>query len=257
MSNVPINKNDSWNPYFYKNFVGFSSIVPFWAEVASQFLLGWPSIADFNDLRSEGDLAFILQQSGMVYEAQIYLKRQVPTRLNVWHDFFNNLTWLVFPRTKWAMITRSMQEKRGAQRTSRQNLLAHFDECGMVLCSVQPDYFKMVKQHQWKALFWEARDLIQQAEPFIVGHGLLQKGLAPYIGMTGKVILMTVLPHFFSLSAVEKLAYIDQKLAHYILSEAFPNLPKSLDPFPLLGWPGWHQDNRCAEFYDNHDYFRP
>lgn len=272
-----------WDPYFYKSFAGYASIFPSWDPYAAEFPEAWPSPSDFNRLASHhqvNNLQFILQEASMSYEQMIYSQRKVPMRLNHWHDFFNNLSWLSFPQMKWALINRYAQEnnlhqregyshendahqregysyaKSAHQRTSRQNLLAHLDECGIVLCSAQPACFEMVKQFEWKSFFWETRGLAEVCEPFIIGHGLLEKCLSPYIGITGKAILLPVEASFFSLPKIEQIAYIDQAVSRYILSEGFPDTPKSLHPFPFLGWPGWHAGNRCASFYDNRDYFR-
>jgi len=36
------------------------------------------------------------------YAPRIYMTGEVQTRTNNWHDFFQFLTWLIFPRTKAA-----------------------------------------------------------------------------------------------------------------------------------------------------------
>lgn len=91
----------------------------------------------------------------------------------------------------------------------------------------------------------------------IFGHGLFEKAQNPYIGMTGKVMFLEVTADFFRLPIHERLKYIDLQLAEWILSANFPEEPKALHPFPLLGWPKWHAQNHSAVFYDNQNYFRP
>lgn len=78
-----------------------------------------------------------------LYEGRIVERGQVPTRLDDWHDFFNALTFVVFPRAKWALHQRQYQLLRrrigphtrrlpGA-RTREQDALALFDEGGIAL----------------------------------------------------------------------------------------------------------------------------
>lgn len=268
MFNEQINKKDIWNPCFHKDFGGFESILPIWQQFQCQFDTDWPSIHDFNQIAQnwywlkrideQYQVRFIEQQSTMRYENQIHQAGQVPSRLFHWHDFFNNMTWLNFPKTKWALIHKNVNTHHAIenQRTPQQNLLAHFDECGIVLCSDKASIFESIKQFQWKKLFWETKDLLSHCFPIIIGHGILEKALAPYIGMTAKAILLEVREDFFTLSTFDKHQYVDKALEKYILSQAFPNSPQALHPFPLLGWPFWHPENRNEAFYENKNYFR-
>jgi len=270
MYNARIDKKDIWNPLFYKDFLGYESLVPWWQHYESQFQNKWPDIDDYNawfrqsaevnHLPSEYHVSFIIQSELADYEQDVYLRRNVCTRKENWHDFFNNLTWILYPKTKWALIQRSYQENADKPltqvRSKRQNLLAHFDECGMVLCSVKPSLFNDVKMFSWKKLFFETTDLAEHAWPLIFGHGLFEKAKNPYVGMTGKVVFLEVAPEFFDLPILERLGFVDTKMAAWIASLDFPAEPKALHPFPLLGWPKWHAQNSDPSFYDNRDYFR-
>lgn len=270
MYNVQIDRKDIWNPSFYKDFLGYESLVPWWQQYEDQFQNKWPDIdhynqwfqkfATINHLSSEYHVSFIPQSAQAVYEQDVYLRKNVCTRINNWHDFFNNVTWILYPKTKWAIIQRSTQENINKPpqqvRTKRQNLLAHFDECGMVLCSAEPDLFNYVKTFSWKNFFLEP-DLVLRAWPLIFGHGLFEKANKPYIGMTGKVIFLQVEPMFFDLSIEQRLSFIDDQLSAWILHADFPDDPKALHPFPMLGWPKWHAQNTDPAFYDNRNYFRP
>lgn len=254
-----------WDPYFYNKFVGFEKSLPLWKKVG--FFDHWPLIKDYNQfamkfltIPKDRSIRFVIQKPQMQYEDEIYHHSTVPTRLFHWHDFFNNLTWMTFPQTKWALIQKSYQEKvtrLDKNRTATQNVLAHFDECGVVLCSDEDDFFEYFKNFEWKKCFWNLRnDLLSHCYPIIVGHGILEKALAPYIGLTAKIIFLKTTKSFFSLNDEQKIAFVDAQLSHYIMSPNFPTMPKALTPFPLLGWPTWHPDNYSEPFYDNTDYFR-
>ena len=271
MYNAPIDKKDIWNPFFYKDFLGYESVVPWWQPLESQFQNKWPDIdayntwfkqsAVVNQLPADFHVSFIPQSALASYEQDVYLRRNVCTRQENWHDFFNNVTWILYPKTKWAIIQRGYQENSDKlptqARTKRQNLLAHFDECGMIFCSDCPSLFNQVKNHAWKKLFFETANLKVHAWPLIFGHGLFEKAKNPYIGMTGKIVFLHVRPDFFDLPMLARISYIDTKMAEWILSADFPDEPKALHPFPMLGWPDWHVQNRDPAFYDNCCYFRP
>lgn len=250
-----------WDPYFYPKFPGFKNSLPLWEKMP--LFENWPLIEDYNQMANftnNPSLRFMVQNSQMDYENEVYTAHQVPTRLYHWHDFFNNLSWLTFPKAKWAMIEQSQREKIAAnnhQRSTKQNVLAHFDECGILLCSDQDEFFSSIAEFEWKKNFWDKREaLLEHCYPIILGHGILEKCLKPYLGMTAKAIFVKTPSHFFKLTAAQKIALIDENLSHFILSPNFPQTPKNLIPFPLLGWPKWHPANDFASFYDNNDYFR-
>lgn len=265
MYNAPTDKKDIWNPFFYKEFLGYESLVPWWQEYETRFQDRWPSTQDYNtwnQQRTPGNpLTFIAQTIDSRYEQDVYLQKTIPTRHQNWHDFFNNVTWILYPKTKWALIQRSHQENtlrlHPHQRTPRQNLLAHFDECGMVFCYDKATLMEDIKAFAWKKFFYETKNLTQHGWPLIFGHGLFEKAQNPYIGMTGKVTFLEVSTAFFALPMHERLMQIDARVAEWILSADFPEAPKALHPFPMLGWPKWHAQNHLSTFYDNQNYFRP
>lgn len=78
-----------------------------------------------------------------LYEGRITLKHEVPTRIDDWHDFFNALSFIAFPRAKWALHTRQFallnaRVAPGARRlpgarSREQDALALLDEGGIAL----------------------------------------------------------------------------------------------------------------------------
>ena len=247
-----------WNAKFYHHFSGFESILPVWHQIESHFINSMPSPEDYNRHFPNQFNHFICQKEALDYEKKVVEERSIPTRLNNWHDFFNNLTWLSFPLIKQALVERSVnirQNKLGTtQRSPQQSLLAHFDECGMLLCSTDSSYFDLVKSFSWKLLFQE-NQLLNHVFPLVVGHGLMEKALKPYIGMTAKVIFVHVKPDFINFSLEKKIRLLDNKISTYIMSQQLPHSPQSLCPFPLLGWPNWF-DLQDDNFYNNTGYFR-
>ena len=48
----------------------------------------------------------------------------------------------------------------------------------------------------------------------------------------------------------------DATVAEHIVNRRFDWTPADLAPLPILGIPGWWQDNDLPEFYQNERYFR-
>jgi len=187
------------------------------------------------------------------YEQSIYLKGDVQTRHNNWHDFFNALIWMRFPEIKKLVNSLQYQDffnqnKIGKvkQRTVIQNQLAHFDECGVIVLSKSKELLNLLKNHQWHELFWTKREEVQSYMRFeIFGHALYEKALKPYIGFTGKALLIYC----------DDFNNIDSKAVNHI-NQNLINIKDLLSPLPILGVPGWWPENNCENFYANTDYFR-
>jgi hypothetical protein len=92
---------------------------------------------------------------------------------------------------------------------------------------------------------------------FLFGHGLYEKALRPYVGMTGQGLLLPVEAAFFGWSLEEQLCHLDESLAQYLAEPGHCRSTAELTPVPLLGVPGWTSDNDDPAYYDNTAYFRP
>ncbi len=216
---------------------------------------------------------FVEQEYGKLpfesqYEPRCYLTGEVPTRGDNWHDLLNALVWLTFPKSKAAINTRHFQaqtlqaqaipphdaqtrSERGAVRDTNTLL----DESGVIVVYADEELAGLLKNFQWKPLFWEQRARVEKSMGFyLFGHGLYEKALQPYIGMTGQGLLLAVEQAFFDWPQQRQLAYLDELLADYLADPAHCNSTRELSPVPLLGVPGWAE--QTAGFYDNTAYFR-
>lgn len=218
-------------------------------------------------------LSFVAQQGGKLpfeaqYEPRCYLKGEVPTRADNWHDLFNALVWLTFPRTKanlnarhyHVLIDEKAEGKTGRGAVRDVNTL--FDESGVIVAyadtSADAELAALLRDFQWKELFWQRREQVGAAMGFyLFGHGLYEKALQPYVGMTGQGLLLSVKPEFFSWPLAQQLAHLDILLADYLAAPEHCRSTRDLSPVPLLGVPGWTADNDSAAYYDNTAYFRP
>lgn len=238
----------------------------------------FPAMRDFNVLLEEcnpairvelgHELRFVPQESGRMgfesqYEPRCYLTGEVQTRADNWHDLFNALVWLTFPKAKAAINKRHYQaltneaDSSGSERGRVRDMATLLDESGVIVVCANPGLAELLVNFQWKELFWQRRGQVNAAMGFyIFGHGLYEKALQPYTGMTGQGLLLHVSDNFFSWALPEQLNYLDERIADYLLNPLHCRSPRELNPVPLLGIPGWSAESEQAEYYENTSYFR-
>ena len=209
------------------------------------------------------------------YESQIFASGIVPTRPNNIHDLFNALVWLTFPHTKAAINGRHIaargEHAGGRNRGPVQDALTLFDECGVVVASDRHDLLEMITAFQWKKLFWQHRAAVKQhMRFFLFGHGLMEQMLAPYVGLTGKALLLNIDTAWLESRTSALLQHIDASSRaltgwprakasgwpRAIASAASLSQGSDLVPLPLLGIPGWAPENETESYYDDAQYFR-
>ncbi|NJS37467.1 MAG: DUF3025 domain-containing protein [Brachymonas sp.] len=191
----------------------------------------------------------------MAYESYIFDTQTVPTRDN-WHDLFNGLAWLRFPRTKArlnalqaAQISLAgVQSLRGAVRDA----LTLFDENAVLLSqSLHAPVIEALKKRDWQAAFQTHRDILALHPPVIFGHALLEKLLSPYKAVTGHVFPATT-PWVFT--GAQDCAQLDADLTAQLCEASL--CPKPFVPLPVLGVPGWWAANEGLDFYMDSTVFR-
>jgi hypothetical protein len=239
----------------------------------------FPTLADCNALLEACDspiivengarLRFVPQEYGKLpfdrqYEPRCYLYGEVPSRSDNWHDLFNALIWLVFPKSKAAINARhyraltAADDEKGSQRGAVRDVNTLLDESGVIVVYADAEFAGLLRGFHWKELFWNRREQVKAGMGFyIFGHGLYEKALNPYIGMTGQGLLLAVEPEFFIWPMAQQLPHLDSLLANHLSIPENCRTTRDLTPVPLLGIPGWSADNINSEYYDNTAYFRP
>jgi hypothetical protein len=235
-------------------------------------LTAWPSVADLQRLAGPEvvsgagtPVAFVEAgaqgRSDLPYEQRIFSSGEVVCRRQEWHDLFNALVWLAFPRTKAALNARHVREmaheapgKRGRVRDA----LTLFDEGGLIVASADGALLRLIREFRWKALFWERRaELTRHMRWFVFGHALYEKALAPFVGITASAVLLEVDEGFLAADTHAQLALADRRVAKMLASEETVRTPRDFSPLPVLGVPGWSPFTEDERFYDNTGYFRP
>ena len=186
------------------------------------------------------------------YEIEIAESGAVPTRMENWHDLFNALVWIAFPRAK-AMINEQharILEERGAEearrRSPERDALTLFDEGGVVISSSAPALMQLVRDFEWKELFWHRRAELHATTRFCVfGHACYEQALEPYVGMVAKTVFVDAIDDG-----------IDRAMERHFSDRSHFTSPRSMPPMPLLGVPGWHPRASTEAFYDDASYFR-
>lgn len=244
----------------------------------------FPSLQDCNALlpsppitvRNGKPLRFVAQEYGRLpfeaqYEPRCYLKGEVQTRADNWHDLLNALVWLVFPEAKAAINARhydaltaggafpgAVADSSRSQRGAVRDMNTLFDESGVIVACADPELAGLLRDFRWKELFWSQRERVRASMGFFLfGHGLYEKALQPYVGMTGQGLLLPVEQEFFGWQLEHRLAHLDDLLAQYLAAPEHCRDTAELTPVPLLGVPGWTPDNDSSAYYDNTAYFRP
>jgi hypothetical protein len=143
------------------------------------------------------------------------------------------------------------------QRSPLENAYTLFDECGVVIVSCSDALLTMIKQFQWKTLFWHKRSVLEhQLRCFVFGHATYEKALRPYTGLTAHGVLLKADTEFFTQHLSQQRKFVDEVLEQFFMSTSLHS-PRDLCPFPLLGMPNWTSANHHEGYYDNGGYFRP
>ena len=194
------------------------------------------------------------------FEHRIYLKGEILVRKDSLHDFFNALIWIKYPFSK-ALINKlqyiEINNTIQRNRTSLGDFLTHFDEDGMVVACNDDNLLKLIKNHEWKELFFVNKNLLAhklQFYPF--GHALFSKLSNPYVGITANSIFIKVEKTFFEADFKKQLTEIDRKCSSYLFNISKNSKQKTLNPIPVLGIPGWHLCAEKESFYSDKNYFR-
>ena len=249
----------------------FAATAPFHhvASLAAHLAGGdWPRLQRLNDLAAAQHLvnaaglplrfAAQRQRCGQRdYEASILARAEVPSRERNWHDLFNALTWLSFPRAKAALnlaqCTALLVPPGRMARGPRSDAATLFDESGVLLLGVSSELAELLRARRWQEAFVQRRALWAGARAYVFGHAILEKLLRPWPGITGKCLFLAVddLP-----DPELPAAWLDAALAEVWMSDEI-RCPADLFPLPVLGIPGWWPANADAAFYQDARVFRP
>ena len=232
----------------------------------------FPTLAELNRLCEEREvvsgggepLEFVPQETktGEPYEKRVFTYGKVLTRNRNWHDLFNALVWITFPKTKAAINRhhyREMQAREGGEaRGAVRDALTLFDESGVIVASIDAGLSELLTGYQWKELFWGRREEVVRGMRFhLFGHALYEKALKPYKGVTGKSVILDISAKELERPLPQRLASLDAHLSRQFAEMRSLAATDAYAPLPVLGVPGWTADNEYERYYDDTQHFRP
>ena len=219
----------------------------------------WPTVQELNAAwvtSSASNRCFVRQcpellADGLHYEQRIAKLHKIATRERNWHDLFNALIWLRYPKLKAALNMRQVQEIAQVgdkQRSRAQCALTHFDEGGAIVIVRDPNVLQLWDAHNWHGLFWRERSAWgRDIEVIVFGHALLEHALVVQQTLVAKALVVIDGDRSTAMNSV-----VSALVNRHILND-----PQELRPLPLSGIPGWHSDGGDERFYREAPCFCP
>lgn len=189
--------------------------------------------------------------AGAPYELHVWQSGEVPTRRcekGAWHDLFNALAWLAFPRAKGQLnrVQAAAIERDGVgpRRGGLRDAATLFDESGAIVLTRNAGIAAALRERRWHELFVAARArFVADARVLVFGHALLDKLRAPYKAACAHALVIDGEANDVDAALAARLG------ANTLGAGAFT-------PLPVLGVPGWWRANEDATFYDDAAVFR-
>ena len=231
----------------------------------------FPTLAELNRIGAEREVVsgggvpveFVPQEgkSDEPYETRIYARGKVLTRSQNWHDLFNALVWMSFPRAKAALNRHHYRELAARQsegvRGTPRDVLTLFDESGLVVAARDAGLATLLREFRWKELFWQRRaEVLAGMRFYAFGHAIYEKLLQPYKGITAKCVIFELSAREFERAPAQQLAALDARLARHFDDPAALAATEDYAPLPVLGIPGWCAHNEEERYYDDARHFR-
>ena len=187
-------------------------------------------------------IRFVPPAASAQYEVRIFETGEVQTRPDNWHDLFNALVWLAFPKTK-AVLNRHHYEQIKARlgehlRGTVRDVLTLFDEGGIVVAAADPELPALLREFRWRELFWRRRaEVLRSMRFYVFGHAIYEKALEPYKGVTAKALILDVAPGLLDAPIERQLSELDLRAADYFSGTQALSSTRKLSPLPILGRP--------------------
>lgn len=258
-----------WNRWELLASPAFATLAPLLEQLPEDH---FPTLAQLNRMCEERDVVsgggvpieFVPQEAKTdePYETRVYARGKVLTRSESWHDLFNALVWITFPRTKAAINRHHYREMLARQgeglRGTPRDVLTLFDEGGVVVVTSEAELGELLRGFKWKELFWQRRaEVLAAMRFFVFGHAIYEKALQPYKGITAKTVIFEVPAYELERPLPQQLATLDARLAKHFSAPEALSATEAYAPLPVLGIPGWSEDNEEERYYDDTQHFRP
>jgi len=212
----------------------------------------------------------------------------VRLREGSWHDAFNALAWLAFPRTKAALnavhvaarnagagasgakrsaprVPAGDAPRSGNARSRARDAATLLDESGVLVACADAGLVGAWREHRWRDAFGDVARVDASLAACVVGHGVLDKLRTPFPGLTAKALVLGIAPSALPDEPDARRAALDRHAADWIAARGAAFAPDDLRPLPLaalpaLAWPclvGRSPMSEDPRRFDDVDVFRP
>lgn len=192
------------------------------------------------------------------YERRVAEAGEIATREGNHHDLCNARAWLAFPRTKAqlnALHVAAGDSASDNRRTRVRDAATLLDESGLLFVCADTGIVEGLRQHRWRATFWERRAEVEHvSRAFVVGHGLLARLVAPYPALTAKALVVPLDPSALPPGETGR-TFVDAAAAAVVAGDDFS--PARLAPLPVIALPGWSAGVPDGRIFDDATVFRP
>lgn len=175
-----------------------------------------------------------------IYDERIFVRGEVPSRTESWHDFFNMLAWLSFPSLKRAVNARQRAALRArvdehartlpGARTAEQDALAMLDEGGLLLAvreGVRLD--EAIARADVDAI--AAAVARKEARALLLGHAIYEH-LVLSTSLVRALVFPVTLPRVDDIEACR--VAVDASVATALLAGVSPRAEKSVPGLPVI-----------------------
>ena len=143
-------------------------------------------------------------------------------------------------------------------RDRRRDAATLLDESGMIVACADAELLDLWRTHQWRAAFWDRRDAVaERMRAVVIGHGLLAKLVAPFRGITAKVLVLALDGAALPTDPALVAAVLDAAAAAALVPAALAFAPEDLLALPVAALPGWDMEASGARLFDDTAVFRP
>ena len=178
-----------------------------------------------------------------IYDEQIYVRGEVPSRAGSWHDFLNMLVWATFPGAKRALNGRQRAALRAhvvdgaaripGARTREQDALSMLDEGGVVILASRESEaaaLRAIERADVDAL--SALVTANDAAVFAFGHALHEHLLSSTTAIRALAVPFVVEKLPTALDA--RVALADVQLAHALAERRVLVGPTGAPAMPVM-----------------------
>ena len=121
-----------------------------------------------------------------------------------------------------------------------------------------PTLLTLWRAHAWRDVFWTRRsDVAARMRVVAIGHGLLDRLVAPFRALTGRALVVTIGTPTLPDDPHALCSTLDREAAVRIAASGATLRPDELMPLPVAALTGWDAEHLGERLFDDAAVFRP